>query len=78
MMQACTTVWGHTLVTASGRPLRPSQTRKNTSFTPRLRRSSSAITGLGQLGAQPLAAAWLPARRRHVPTYTGSPIDLRE
>ena len=35
MMQVCTVVSGHTLPTTSGRPLRPSQTRKNTSRGPR-------------------------------------------
>src|SRR4051794_12701892 len=39
MMQVCTMVCGHTLATTSGSPLRPSQTRKNVSFTPRLRMS---------------------------------------
>lgn len=32
-------VSGHTLATTSGRPLRPSQTTKNTSLTPRFLRS---------------------------------------
>jgi hypothetical protein len=34
MMQVWTTVCGHTCSTTSGRPLSPSQTRKNTSRTP--------------------------------------------
>jgi hypothetical protein len=41
MMQVCTVVSGHTFPTTSGRPLRPSQTRKNTSATPRFFRSVS-------------------------------------
>ncbi len=39
MMQVCTVAWGHPVFTESGRPLRPSQTTKNTSDTPRLRSS---------------------------------------
>src|SRR5665811_297934 len=35
MMHVCTVVIGHTLPTTSGSPLRPSQTRKNVSATPR-------------------------------------------
>src|SRR3954447_26925306 len=34
---------GNTALTESGRPLRPSQTMKNTSLTPRLRRSVSTL-----------------------------------
>jgi hypothetical protein len=36
MMQVCTIVAGQTAATESGRPFKPSQTRKNTSATPRL------------------------------------------
>jgi MFS family permease len=43
---SCTTVRGHTFVTTSGSPFRPSQTRKNTSLTPRLRRSVSTLIQL--------------------------------
>jgi hypothetical protein len=35
MMQVCTIVAGQTAATESGRPFKPSQTRKNTSATPR-------------------------------------------
>src|ERR1700742_3549006 len=42
-MQVCTMVCGHTFATTSGRPLRPSQTRKNTSRTPRFFRSISTL-----------------------------------
>ena len=38
-MHVCTMACGQTFVTTSGSPLRPSQTTKNTSLTPRLRRS---------------------------------------
>jgi len=41
MMHACTMVSGQTALTESGRPFSPSQTTKNTSTTPRLRRSVS-------------------------------------
>ena len=41
MMQVCTIACGQTLPTTSGRPLSPSQTTKNMSLTPRLRRSVS-------------------------------------
>jgi hypothetical protein len=34
MMQVCTIVAGQTAATESGRPFKPSQTRKNTSATP--------------------------------------------
>ena len=43
MMQVCTIVCGQTLPTTSGRPFSPSQTTKNTSFTPRLRMSVSTL-----------------------------------
>src|SRR6202048_746020 len=43
MMQVCTMGCGQMLPTTSGRPLRPSQTRKNTSLMPRLRRSVSTL-----------------------------------
>jgi hypothetical protein len=39
--EVCTIVAGHIALTLSGRPLRPSQTRKNTSATPRLHSSVS-------------------------------------
>jgi hypothetical protein len=41
MMQVCTVVCGHTFATTAGRPFSPSQTRKNTSRTPRFFRSSN-------------------------------------
>jgi len=53
MMQVCTTVCGQTCSTTSGRPLSPSQTRKNTSRTPRRLRPGTDTdirglpTGLG-------------------------------
>jgi hypothetical protein len=43
MMQVCTVASGHTLPTTSGRPFNPSQTKKNTSLTPRLRISVSTL-----------------------------------
>ena len=43
MMQVWTITAGHTLATTSGRPFSPSQTTKNTSRTPRLRRSVSTL-----------------------------------
>ena len=43
MMHVWTVVSGHTLPTTSGRPLRPSQTTKKVSLTPRLRRSVSTL-----------------------------------
>jgi len=43
-MQAWTTASGHTLPTASGSPFSPSQTRKNTSATPRFFRSVSTLS----------------------------------
>ena len=42
-MQVCTMARGQTFVTTSGSPLRPSQTTKNTSLIPRLRRSVSTL-----------------------------------
>jgi hypothetical protein len=39
--QVCTMVCGHTELTASGRPDRPSQTRMHTSLVPRFRISVS-------------------------------------
>jgi hypothetical protein len=44
MMQVCTMASGHTLLTTSGSPFRPSQTTKKVSFTPRLRRSVSTAS----------------------------------
>jgi hypothetical protein len=43
MMQDCITARGHTVFTESGSPLRPSQTTKNTSPTPRFFRSVSTL-----------------------------------
>ena len=43
MMQVWTVVCGHTLLTTAGRPFSPSQTRKNTSRTPRFFMSSSTL-----------------------------------
>ena len=40
-MQVCTIVFSHTALTASGRPLRPSQTSMHTSRTPRFLISES-------------------------------------
>ena len=48
-MHVCTVARGHTFATTSGSPLSPSQTRKNTSLTPRLRMSVS--TAIGKLRA---------------------------
>ena len=55
MMQACTTVSSHTVVIASGRALRPSQTAMHTSWTPRFFNSVSTCSqncwNLGALAA---------------------------
>ena len=67
MMQVCTMVWGHTLPTTSGRPLRPSQTTKNVSRTPRLRRSVSTLI-------QNLAPS--PPWPAHSPRMSRSPSKL--
>jgi hypothetical protein len=37
----CTTVWGHTELTASGSPVNPSHTSRHTSATPRFLSSVS-------------------------------------
>src|SRR5215218_9564404 len=49
MMQVCTIASGHTFSTTSGSPFNPSQTRKNTSRTPRFFKSTSTL--IGKLGA---------------------------
>jgi hypothetical protein len=80
MMQVCTIVAGQTAATESGRPLKPSQTRKNTSATPRFFSSvSTAIqtfavpTGLSRPAApcassRPAHVAWChPIRTAVVP-----------
>ena len=59
MMHVCTIVWGHTLTTTSGRPFSPSQTRKNTSLMPRLRRSVS--TAIQNLAPSPPVPAHSPS-----------------
>ena len=58
-------VSGHTFPIASGRPFSPSQTTKNTSFTPRLRSSvsTSSRTSRPPTGARPEPQdVLLPAR----------------
>ena len=59
MRQVCTIVAGHTALTLSGRPFKPSQTRKNTSATPRLR--SSVNTTIQNLADSP------PPSPNHMP-----------
>ena len=44
MMQVCTSAWGNTAPTESGNPMRPSQTTKNTSSTPRFFSSESTCS----------------------------------
>ena len=58
MMHVWTVVSGHTFATTSGRPLRPSQTRKSTSRTPRF--FMSASTDIQNLAPSPPVPAHSP------------------
>ncbi len=58
MMQVWTVVCGHTFATTAGRPFSPSQTRKNTSRTPRFFMSSS--TDIQNLAPSPPVPAHRP------------------
>ena len=55
MMQVCTRLEGHTFRTTSGSSFNPSHATKNTSFTPRLRRSVSTLIQLFCCACQGLA-----------------------
>ena len=66
-MQVCTIACGQVLPTTSGTPFRPSQTTKNTSLTPRLRRSASTLI-------QNLAPS--PPDPAHKPKMSLSPAKL--
>src|SRR5271154_1830699 len=67
MMQVCTIACGQTLPTTSGSPFSPSQTTKNTSLMPRLRRSVSTLI-------QNLAPS--PPTPAHSPRMSFSPLPL--
>jgi hypothetical protein len=76
MMQVCTMVAGHTAATESGRPFKPSQTRKNTSATPRLR--SSVNTAIQNFADSPPPSpnhmpkmSLCPSRSTPIAAYTG-------
>jgi hypothetical protein len=68
-------VCGHTFATTAGRPFSPSQTRKNTSHTPRFFRSSN--TDIQNLAPSPPAPAHSPrtplrpSRLTPIAAYTG-------
>ena len=67
MMQVWIVVNGHTFTTTSGRPFNPSQTRKNTSLTPRFFRSVS--TAIQNFAPSPPVPA-------HKPRTSFSPARL--
>src|ERR687897_3544942 len=73
---SCTVVLGHTAVTASGSPDRPSQHRMHTSRTPRLRSSES--TDIQNLADSPVLApthmpstCLPPSQSTPIARYTG-------
>ena len=67
MTHVCTMARGQAFPTTSGRPFSPSQTTKNTSLTPRLRRSASTLS-------QNLAPS--PPEPAHSPRMSFSPARL--
>src|SRR6266581_5313984 len=77
ILHVCTVVSGHTFPTTSGRPLGPSQTRKNTSRTPRLRMSVRTLIqnfAPSPPGACPQPEDVLPAVHGDADRGAGRPV----